>query len=1220
MGQILITKRNGEKLNLTSKADLRGVKSAYQNVTLNSTDVLNINVISVKPIDFSIGDRIDVFGCVYTLNRMPTVSKNGSNKFDYTLEFEGVQYQLARASFELSINTTHNVLQDVQADSHIGDLKTFARVIEANMNRVMPGVWGLGVVPDTVEDKLLTFSESDNCLTVINTLCKEFDVEFWIENEGSRHIINFGEIGKKIPFTFEYGKGKGLYNLSRQNVTSSNIVTRLRAFGSSKNITTKYRSNRLCLPGKSKSESFIENEDAINKYGIWEATKYFEAIYPSRTGVVSSKIDDSILKFVDDTMFDLKEVDEEGNTKYLLNGISAKIQFNSGNLAGYDFEIKDYDHTTKTFEIKQKQDDRGDIFPSETSGAFQFNVGDKYILKDIAYPELYEIEAEGKLEEDSSKWLEQNSQPKVQYGLSVSEDLIKKITDNNPNVTIVKVGDYIPVKDTDLGIDKAVRVKAIKRNILNPFDYQITISNTADVSTVNRVISDLVEVNKVIKNNDLNNPIRTQNSWRTSREVLDMVFDPEGDYYSNKIKPESIDTIALSVGAKSMQFVLKETIFEPNYEGNKNVVNVTGGTLVHYAIEESIKDWYISDVNVTLTFDDQAYYIYAKCQKEGKAGVIVFSDKQKKVDEDATYYHFWLGVINSVNSKMNARAISLMYGFTTINGKYVTTGVIQSADGSSRFDLDNAEFNLGDSLSYVNKELKIKGAITQDSGGNEGPIVVYRGNYTDSDKYYIGNTVSFNGAVYVAKSNPPVGTSPINKEYWDIYVEKGEDGTPGKDGDSAVVFKSIYAKNGSITIAPTLDKDSSTPAGWTEEMPYADLLEYIWQTVAQFKDGEMIVKWSNPTRISGVAGGVPTGGLDYVPNKEYHGTPYRCDVVKYNSRYYIARSDIGVFKDKLPTDKNYWNDFGANFESLATEVLWANNANIGNFIFSDEVLKSQSQVNGVNKLILDGKKGAIYAQEGEFGGDVVFKGNIVNKHIPQRLSDAAPYKNGVIIKNDLRIIAESERIFLPEDDFYNGRQISIVANGFVTVISSDNSLIYDPNDFMTSPLGGADGWTGVTRASVVRSGEIAVYSRLPRGSEYAWFKTSPSLTNLTFSNRSTLYYTHRYGKFELEVEGKRIEFITIDKGNISIRHDKITVQSLEILADESSGDLDISIWNAAIGDTLFIRNHRPQKLVLRYGSNGLRTNLLEGRRQGYFVCTEVYSPTSSYWTALYSST
>lgn len=690
MEQIII-KRGNTLIPLASKKTATSIKSATQNVALLGDDTLNIVVVSPFKLDFLIGDTTFVYGNIYKLNRLPKVKKNGMYEFEYELEFEGAQYDMMRVTYDLTIDTTSNQLADVSGDSLTGNLRRFATVMVSNMNRVFKNMWELGECPDTAEDKTLTFSESENCLSVIQNLCKEFDTEFEVLYSG-KYTINFKKIGKTFPYKFEFGKNNGLYQLTRENVSTSNIVTRLKVYGSTENITAKYRAQRLCLPNRSKRDSYIEDAAAVRKYGIWEARKYFDDIKPSRTGKVEKIFSDSVLKFVDSTMFDLNEKDESGNTKYLLAETSAKVHFNTGNLAGYEFEVHSYDHATHTFTLKKQTDERGNVFPSESTPAFRFSEKDEYKLIDIALPQSYIDEAESELAKQGQTYYNQNSQPKVLYGLSVTDSFLASMLSNETNGNVIWVGDYIPVKDSDVDVDKSVRVKSFKRDLMKDYSYTLTISDMSITSSItNRVVSELIEHDKAITINQLLDPARARANWRSSREVLNMVFDPDGDYYTDKIKPASIDTMALSVGAKAMQFGLQNTVFQPNYLGNANRIVYKGGVLTHYTIkEESAVSWILADGDVTLK-NENAYYIYAKCSKKDNSGSIIFSQSQIKANEDVSYYHFFIGVLNSVDSELKARSLALTYGFTMINGRFIKTGRIESADGTTYFDLDNSE-------------------------------------------------------------------------------------------------------------------------------------------------------------------------------------------------------------------------------------------------------------------------------------------------------------------------------------------------------------------------------------------------------------------------------------------------------------------------------------------------------------------------------------------------
>ena len=507
----------------------------------------------------------------------------------------------------------------------------------------------------------------------------------------SSSFDNHSFIEQKTEEFFEFGKGKGLYALDRQNVDSSNIVTRLKVFGSADNITNKYRANRLCLPGKSKAQSFIEEATAIQKYGIHEARKIFEDIKPIFNGRISELVAGSILKFKDASMFDLNALEADGRTtKYLVAGVSAKIHFNTGNLAGYEFDIHKYDHATRTFTLKKLTDDRGAVFPSATSVAFQFSVGDEYKILDVTLPEQYQTDAERKLQDQGREYYRQNSQPKVKYGLSVSKEYLLKLFADG-TTSLFTPGDYINIKDESIGVDKAVRIQSLQRSLFDVYNYTLTIADVAESNITTRVISELLEIDKITTLHQLKDPTRAKANWRSSREVLDMVFDPEGDYYTDKIKPNSIDTLALSVGAKSMQFALQNVVFDANYQGQKNVVKVSAGTLTHYTIEDSLRTWIVAPAVVSLEEDNTPYYILARCSKSGESATIVFSKSTIRVEQEAGMYHFWIGVVNSVDETLQARSMSLTYGFSTINGRFIKTGRIESADGNTYFDLDAGE-------------------------------------------------------------------------------------------------------------------------------------------------------------------------------------------------------------------------------------------------------------------------------------------------------------------------------------------------------------------------------------------------------------------------------------------------------------------------------------------------------------------------------------------------
>lgn len=208
-----------------------------------------------------------------------------------------------------------------------------------------------------------------------------------------------------------------------------------------------------------------------------------------------------------------------------------------------------------------------------------------------------------------------------------------------------------------------------------------------------------------------------------------------------------------------------------------------------------------------------------------------------------------------------------------------------------------------------------------------------------------------------------------------VTGEKGETGDDGINGD---YFEYRYAVNGSRSTPPSLSKTSRNPSGWSTTIPTVGNLQYLWFTVAKIngETNSLIQNWSTPARQT------PYDGVDgrngdtgptmvyrgvYGSSKVYYGTSKRVDAVKYNGHYYVARVDAGNgFQNHVPTDTAYWNDFGAEFESIATNLLLAEGANIGDWFMSGGKIVS-TLLDG-NKIILDASMARILIESSRSGG------------------------------------------------------------------------------------------------------------------------------------------------------------------------------------------------------------------------------------------------------------
>jgi hypothetical protein len=205
------------------------------------------------------------------------------------------------------------------------------------------------------------------------------------------------KVGVETSLSLGYGKGNGMYTINRISTTRDKMMTHLYAYGAEKNLPSTYGCNRL----QPATQPLVKPFYSV----IREATKVWDDIFPERTGTVSgytyTPSDDPDVypereKFeVEDSLmpFDLNESDEFG-TVYLIPGTSPKIHFNSGDLAGFEFEIEKYNHATKTFSLIPLTEVNDVRYPNAT---LYPQAGDEYVLIDINLPQSYIDDAETRL-------------------------------------------------------------------------------------------------------------------------------------------------------------------------------------------------------------------------------------------------------------------------------------------------------------------------------------------------------------------------------------------------------------------------------------------------------------------------------------------------------------------------------------------------------------------------------------------------------------------------------------------------------------------------------------------------------------------------------------------------------------------------------------------------------------------------------------------------------
>lgn len=862
MGITQITKRNGETIQLNTNEPFCFVKEATLTSSLMGDDYISLKIVSANWLSFAKGDKITVGGKEYSIRATTTREVVSEGYYNYEPVFYGVMYDLMKTIYR---NCDKYGKSDKSTFDLTYTIKEFVQVLIYNLERDYPGVWKFDEdnCPET-EAKTIQFS-GVNCLQALQTLCnsEQFNLEFQITQDNGIRTIHIGKFGKRInppsgADFFEWGKGNGLYNLKEQKIDDKAIITRLWAEGGTTNIRSNYRdySERLQLPYPQRknqyehtlsdgtvvkvgtetigiaddAKRYIEDAELRDKIGSEEDVKTYDNIYPTRTGTVTAVVADDICAFIDDTMdFDLNKKDDKG-TVYLVDGTSAKITFTSGRLAGQQFELEakgGYNHETKKFRIIPFTDNRGLTIPStETQDAYKIEVGNTYKITDIYLPESYEQKAEEALWYAAMEDFKTATQAKAQYTLTLDRLYFLQELSRDTDTSVFEVGDYVPVKDTRFGIEKQMRIQKVTRNLLLEQDYQITLADTTAVSIQTQTVLTVIEHENIINNNRLRDLNKARRGWRTTEDLRNMVYDTDGYFDTDNIKPNSIDTNMLTVGAKSQQFVLSGCVLQANFGGNPNMFVATAGILSHLTIDnDKIRNWKMNEASFKLQ-STGGYYLFAKCSKSGENGVWYLTQEQLKFEptSDPNNYYFQVGIVSSLYADDNFRDFQTTYGFTRINGNTITTGRIITSDGECYLDLDGNKFRIGDSTSSIDWNVSAKSRLTlknvsvASGSGDVVPLGVYRGVWNKDYIYYTGDEVAYtsNGATCTYRyihPTPTKGNLPTNSTYWEV-VAQGADGISGNNGDwVSFVFKHSETKPATPTsTAPIPDGWSDTPS------------------------------------------------------------------------------------------------------------------------------------------------------------------------------------------------------------------------------------------------------------------------------------------------------------------------------------------------------------------------------------------------------------------------
>lgn len=629
-----------------------------------------------SPLPVQLGDYIEHRNERFYINTPPQVEKINNFTYRYVVNFEGEIYRLYNKIF----------MHEGQADfSYHGTPEDFLLLLLENINSIDTG-WAIEKV-DPAAAQTLSFNSS-SCRTALTTIAEAFGLEYRLPG---KNIILEKNIGSDTTLQFQYGRGLGLYKLNRNRIEDKNVITRVYGFGARKNLNFDYRNGAQRLLFEEKT---LETNTAL--YGIIEGSVTFDDIFPQRTGVVTGIDPEEALTIKDTALdFDINE--------YLLEGTTAKIVFKSGALSGYEFEIEGYDHSVNKIKFIPFVEENGYTLPNDLNFP---EVGDEYTLVDIKMPQVYIDEAEIKLRERTQEFLNENSVPRVIYTIEIDEKFVRE------QGVDLQVGHLVTVLDDALGINSKIRVAEVSYPLVNPDKVTAVIADTIPYTDQERLIANAIDANTEIVNVDRQGLELARRSALRFKRLQEMVFDPDGYFDPEHIKPSSIETLMLSVGARSQAFGLIGVRIQANASNNANTLDISGGQLAHYQIEiEGLGYVWEMDPETFINLDPlKSYYVYARCSATSLTGTWAISETPKPADAETGKYLFNLGILYPVAE--GRRDFDFTNGMTYINGDTITTGKIKSMDGLNFFDLSAGKFKIGNKDSSLDFNVTEAGKLT----------------------------------------------------------------------------------------------------------------------------------------------------------------------------------------------------------------------------------------------------------------------------------------------------------------------------------------------------------------------------------------------------------------------------------------------------------------------------------------------------------------------------
>lgn len=298
-------------------------------------------IASPTPIAWEVGDYVDYprTGMRYRLYSIPQPSKNArKGSYGGAFTYSNVQFHAATKELEIAlfrdlVANDNNIHFSTSPDvATYENVEGIARRIQACMDYFYPGRWEIrmaefdAVADAEVIEKISTAKDfamsGGTCLDALSKIYELWEEIGWVHtHENGKEVITIGYANKRIGANttdvYLYGKGNGLTAIKKSQTNKDEFATRLYVYGSERNLPHRYYNGKDILNAESVDirnlmlpldkwgltdglpdarKAYLENAEAVAKYGVIPKTHYFDSddagadIYPSIEGMTVGQL------------------------------------------------------------------------------------------------------------------------------------------------------------------------------------------------------------------------------------------------------------------------------------------------------------------------------------------------------------------------------------------------------------------------------------------------------------------------------------------------------------------------------------------------------------------------------------------------------------------------------------------------------------------------------------------------------------------------------------------------------------------------------------------------------------------------------------------------------------------------------------------------------------------------------------------------------------------